>query len=430
MKSKGINLKILLLAYHVSPYRGSECSVAWNHITQMAKKHQVTVLYGSSGEHMGDDDDMIKFHQTQKLENVEWHRIPPSALANGLNSLNKKGYLTYSFYLAYRIWHQNVHDYCKQELDVEGFDIIHYLNPIGYREPGYLWKLGLPYIWGPIAGANSIDSRLLAVLPKSGQFKLLLRKTLNWFQLRCSSRLKKAFKKTNLLLTATTENQKVFHTLHGVKSTYLPENGTIGEYFGASKSRENSNEINLIWIGSIEARKALKLLIDSFMFIENPQTFKVHVLGNGPLKESLTAYAKEKGLDSVFVWHGHIPRRKVLETIQSADLHVITSVSEGNPTTIWEAMQYGVPTMTLDHCGMHDTVTEKSGIKIKLEAYPEVVKNFGEALDNISKKPSILAELSVGVEQCFYKYHWDNRISFFDEAYKKTIENWKNSQVK
>lgn len=422
-------MKILLLAYAVSPYRGSEFAVAWNHITQMAKNHQITVLYGTSGNHLGDDEDMLKFHQTQKLDNVEWHRVKPSALSDWLNSLNKKGYFTYSFYIAYRAWHKDVYKYCDRMLNIEHFDIIHFQSPIGYREPGYLWKLGRPYVWGPIGGANSLDSRLLAVLPNSGQLKLLVRKYLNWFQLRASCRLKKAIKATNLLLTATTENQETFQRLHGAQSIYIPENGTIGEYLGESKSKENRKVINLIWIGRIDAPKALKLLIDAFTYVENPQTFKVHVLGKGPLIESLISYTQEKGLGSVFVWHGHLPREKVLEKMQHADLHVITSVSEANTTVIWEAMQNGVPTMSLDHCGMRDIITNNSGIKIKLADYPEVVKKFGSSLNNISKNPVILSDLIPGVKKCFYKHHWDNRVSFFDEVYKKTIQNWEESNA-
>lgn len=427
---KRFDLNILILAYAVSPYRGSEYAVAWNYITQMAKNHQITVLYGTSGEHIGDDEDMVKFHQTKKLDNVEWHRVKPGGVADRLNYLNKNGYFTYSFYMAYRAWQKDVYRYANLELNISGFDLIHFLNPIGYREPGYLWKLGRPYIWGPIAGANSIDTRLLAVLPKSGRFKLLLRKYLNWFQLRYSYRLIQAFSATNLLLTATSENQDVFQTLHGVQSTYIPENGTIGEYLGESKPKDASNIINLIWIGTIEARKALKLLIDAFTYVENPQAFKVHVLGKGPLQESLIAETLEKGLESVFVWHGHLPRKKVLETMQNADLHVITSVSEGNPTTIWEAMQNGVPTMSLDHCGMRDIITDSSGIKIKLGNYPDVVKEFGTILNNISKNPVLLSELIPGVKQCFYKHHWENRVKFFNEAYNKTIQNWEESKIK
>ncbi|MEZ9368105.1 glycosyltransferase family 4 protein [Shewanella sp. 10N.286.51.B2] len=419
-------MKILLLTYAVSPYRGSEYSVAWNHITQIAKNHQVTVLYGTSGAHIGDDDDMRDFHKRRKIDNVEWHRVLPSNLTNSFNFFNKKGYFTYSFYVAYRRWHKDVYDYCKSNINVDDFDVVHFQSPIGYREPGYLWKLGLPYLWGPIGGANSLDSRLLSALPKSGKVKLLIRKVLNLFQLRYSFRLKKALKATDLLLTATTENQDVFETIHGVKSVYLPENGTIGEYLGEIKHRECTDKVNLIWIGSIDARKALRLLIDSFEYIDDPHVFTVHVLGNGPLKDDLTAYAEERGLGSVFVWHGHISRKQVLETIQNADLHVITSVSEANTTVIWESIQNGVPTMSLDHCGMRDIISENSGIKVKLADYPKLVESFGRALDNISKDKRILTELVPGVKESFYKYHWDKRVVLFDDLYEKAIKNWQS----
>jgi glycosyltransferase involved in cell wall biosynthesis len=394
----------------------------------MSKKHRITVLYGSSGDHMGDDDDLKKFTLINELVNVEWHRVEPSLLAKLLNSANKKGFLTYSFYLAYRVWHKDVYNYCKQALDIESYDLIHYLNPIGYREPGLLWKLDRPYVWGPIGGATSIDLRLLSALPKSGQFKLLLRKFINEVQLRYSARVKKAVNASDFLMAATTDNQKILQTRYGVQSTYIPENGTVGEYLGESKSKVNNNVINLIWIGTIEARKALRLLIDSFTYVEKHQAFKVHVLGNGPLKEPLIDYAKEKGLASVFVWHGHIPRTKVLETIQSADLHVITSVSEGNPTTIWEAMQYGVPTMTLEHCGMKDTISNTSGIKIKIGEYNAMIKDFGRELNKISTNPDILLSLRDGVKRDFYKYNWENRVNFFDDVYKSASENWKNNK--
>ena len=44
---------ILVLAYMLSPYKGSEFSVAWNYVTEMSKDNNLTVLYGISGKHMG-----------------------------------------------------------------------------------------------------------------------------------------------------------------------------------------------------------------------------------------------------------------------------------------------------------------------------------------------------------------------------------------
>lgn len=421
-------MKILLLAYHVSPYRGSECSVAWNHITNIAQVHDVTVIYGSSGDHMGDDDDLIKFNEKDRIENVDWRRVKPSYVANLLNTLNRKGIFTYSFYFAYERWHKEVLDYCKRELDLEFFDVIHYLNPIGYREPGYLWQLGRPYVWGPIGGASSIDPRLLSVLPTSGKFKLLFRKYVNWFQLRYSLRLRKALKKTNYLLTATSENKDVFEDIHNASSRYLPENGTKGIFKGKVKLIKSDDVLNLIWIGRLEAGKALKLLFDSFKHVHVPKKFALHIIGKGPLDESLKLYARELGLDSIITWHGHISREEVFQLFESADLHLITSVSEGNPTTIWEAMQYGVPTISLDHCGMHDTLTGDSGIKVEIDSYPIVVKNYGRALNDIAENPELLKDLQRGVKTKFYDHHWDKRVDIFNEVYRKAILDWINKE--
>ena len=52
----------------------------------------------------------------------------------------------------------------KNIIENENFDLIHNLNPIGYREPGYLWKLNLPYIWGPIGGIPNRPSQLFTDL--------------------------------------------------------------------------------------------------------------------------------------------------------------------------------------------------------------------------------------------------------------------------
>ena len=49
---------ILVLAYAISPSKGSEYAVAWNYVTAMSRYHRLTVLYGTSGEHMGDTVEM------------------------------------------------------------------------------------------------------------------------------------------------------------------------------------------------------------------------------------------------------------------------------------------------------------------------------------------------------------------------------------
>ena len=59
------NKKILVLAYAISPTRGSEYSVAWNYVQEMSKDNKLTVLYGASGDYMGDCEEMENYVNQQ-----------------------------------------------------------------------------------------------------------------------------------------------------------------------------------------------------------------------------------------------------------------------------------------------------------------------------------------------------------------------------
>ncbi len=413
---------ILVLAYVVSPYRGSEYSVAWNFVTQMAKECDLTILYGASGAHMGDVKELEEYLSKHRVPNVEFIPVLPGSFANLLNMANRRGLLTYSFYFAYRLWHKRVYEVAREITKNKSFDLIHYLGPIGYREPGYLWKIDLPYVWGPIGGANNVPMALLPSLPFLGKAKLLFRASVNWIQLRFNRRLKSALNRTDVLLTATTENQEIFRRLHGKNSLYIPENGVVESYpINSSKFEGINSTIQLIWIGAIEPRKALPILIESLANCNNPSRFIVHVVGSGPLQSAMINRVEKAGLKSSFIWHGQVSRDEVKSLLSISHLHVVTSVSEGNPTTIWEAMSCGVPTMTIDHCGMHDTVKESAGIKVPLTDYSEVIKKFTQSLNDIDKKPDTLIRMAKEVSEGIDEFSWKHRVRFFLEQYDVAI---------
>ncbi len=76
--------KILLIAYPVSPTRGSEYSVAWNYINEMSMDNDLVVLYGSSGNHMGDFKEMEDWLMINSIPNVKFIPVHPSRLTLNL----------------------------------------------------------------------------------------------------------------------------------------------------------------------------------------------------------------------------------------------------------------------------------------------------------------------------------------------------------
>jgi glycosyltransferase involved in cell wall biosynthesis len=421
--------RVLLLAYLISPVRGSESSVAWNFVTEMSAHCDLTVLFGAAGPHMGDFEEIETFVAQHRLPHVQFVPVAPSSLARLLNAANRRGKLVYTFYLAYRLWHCEVYRTARQLMQQQAFDLVHYLGPIGYREPGYLWQLDLPYVWGPIGGAPNVSAHLVPALPLAGKAKLLFRAAVNWYQLRFSLRVRRALSRADVLMTATTENQQIFERVLHRPSLYLPENGIVGPLTLDRTKFADLDRLQLIWIGSIEARKALKLLVAALGRCRHAERFTVNVVGDGPLRASLQREAQALGVSASFVWHSQVPRDRVRQLLMGSHLHVVTSVSEGNPTTIWEAMACGVPTMSLDHCGMRDTVLPEAGIKIPVTNVEGIIERMAAELDGLAAQPAQLEAMAEQVLVDAPRFHWARRPAFFLARYAEALRRHGNSAL-
>ena len=392
---------ILVLAYAISPSKGSEYAVAWNYVTAMSRYHRLTVLYGTSGEHMGDTVEMERYIREHPVPNVTFVAVAPSRTAERLNALNKRGIFVYSFYLAYRQWHKSVYRAARELVRKKHFDLIHYVGPIGYREPGYLWKLDLPYVWGPIGGTRNPSFRLLgAVSTFPGLCKLLFRTVANVLQLHFGRRIRLALRRTDVLLTATTENRDNIRRVHRIDSIWLPENGVAGAVVPPDANKFTADTLHFIWIGRIDNNKALIVLLDALQLVDTDSPVVVHVVGDGPLRPRMERYAGRRGVGHLIRWHGKVSRTEVFELLRRSHLHIISSLSEGNPTTIWEAMSCGVPTMSLDHCGMHDVICDRCGIRIPIRSYAQVVRDMGAQMQRLIRTSQDIVRRCAGVHPC------------------------------
>lgn len=410
--------KLLVMAYAVSPYRGSEYSVAWNYVMHMSKDNDLTVIYGMSDNHMGETNTMENYLKEHRIANVEFVAVKPNRLASLLNWPNRHDILVYTFYYAFAVWQRQAYKVARALLEEKKFDLIHFVGPIGYREPGYLWKLDLPYVWGPVGGANNVPWQLMKHMPLTGKIKSAFRNIANTIQLHTMRRLRKALKSTDVLMTATSENQRKFKGIYNKDSICLPENCITGSISLDEAKFENPSKYNIMVIGRLDANKSVGTLLEALTKVSRRDMLHVDIVGDGPLRGRLQHYASRHGLEGLMTWHGQLPRQQAVQLFNSAHLHVITSVSEGNPTTIWEAMSYGVPTLSFDHCGMHDTLCGRCGIRVPIaKHYEKCVDALARAIDDLLEHPARFRQLAEGTIQCAKRYTWDEREKFLNSLY-------------
>ena len=418
-------MRILVFAFQLNPHKGSECAVAWDYITEMSKSHELHVIYGAcEGFHdIGNTKYVEDYTLNHKYKNIIFIPFKPSFRTKNwqYNAIE-----TYLFYREYTRYHKEVYSFARNYIKEYNIDIIHYLGPIGYHEPGYMWNLNIPYIWGPIGGFSNIKFKLLpATFSITGGLNLVVKSMLNLIQSFTSIRLRKALNQSAFVIASTTEARKRIRCLcPSANVSYLPEN-CIKELFPLNEDKFSNSIIRLIWIGRTDSQKGLPILLDALSLLKLKivnMPIHVDIIGMGPLQTKMIDYAKKKNIDDCVVWHGQIDRTKVYELMNDAHINVITSLNEANTTVIWEAMSLGVPTIALDHCGMHDTVSSRNGIKIPVKSYKLTVRTLAEEIENLIFNPKILEDLAHGVLELRDNYTWDKRALKFEEVYREALD--------
>lgn len=410
----------MLMAYQISPTKGSEYSVGWNVAVQLAKSHKVYLLCGASGDYMGDTTEIEEYLRKSPVTNLRLVPVKPPKLAVFVNWFNKRGFSPI-FYVAFRIWHLEAYRVASRIVAREKIDVVHQLGPIGFREPGYLWKLDLPFVWGPIGGAVFVNPVLCENLPIIDRFFFFLKGHINKLQLKYGMRIRTAAKRSVGLFFCSTENAVAFTRYLGVSGQIIPEQGTFSIAELESDLEKTLSSVRLVWAGRIARQKNLAFLFHTLKDLDSSTTWQLDLLGEGPQRKSLEKLSNVLGIAGKIIWHGKKTRMETMRIMSASDVHVMTSLFEGNPAVLFEAMSLGIPTISLDVGGMHDVLSNANGILIPVTTYAETSSSYVRALNDLIYNSSKRAAIARRTKATALTHSWEKKIEKFDRIYDGAI---------
>jgi len=136
---------------------------------------------------------------------------------------------------------------------------------------------------------------------------------------------------------------------------------------------ELSNRKNVVLtVGRIEQQKNLKLLIDS----SKEFNFKLDIIGDGSLKPSLVEYAKENHNINFL---GVFSNKQLIEKYKHYKIYATTSLFEGNPKSLLEAMSSGCVVVGPNNSNVNEII--KHGWNGILHQYDK--REIGNAVTDI-----------------------------------------------
>ncbi|MDR0994905.1 MAG: glycosyltransferase [Tannerella sp.] len=413
-------MKVLVNCYACGPHEGSEAGMGWNFVRVLARIADLYVITES------------KFRPAIE----QYYKAHPEEPAPAcFYYIRKSRYIPLackvwppSYYWLYRRWQKKAYRLaCGLEAKTH-FDLVHQLNMVGYREPGYLWKLNIPFVWGPVGGFQIIPWRMLPSLGLYGCAFHAVRNLMNLFQMRTSRRVKAAMHKACGLMASTQGNLGTMERLYHKENVLLcPEVGLEETTLGFVRSRIPGAKLKLCWSGVHVPRKALNLLLEALRGGDLMEKTELHVLGQGRETAHWKELARRYGLTNV-VWHAWLARDEALCIMQDCDLFCITSLSDETSTVLLEALSLGLPVIAPDLCGFTNVVDETCGLKIPVRTHGQFVHDYRQAIEAFLHDEPRRRLLAEGASRHAADFKWADKAQWVASLYQGILISARKSK--
>jgi len=324
-------------------------------------------------------------------------------------------------YYLYNRWHRRAFRVAKELHRTIQFDLTHQVNFCGFREPGYLHQLDVPFVWGPLGGTQNFPLQFLSETSLIDGMYEFFRGLLNTYDLRISARVRRAACKASVVLSANTTCQRDLKAALGCETTVHLETG-LREIPGRTKPHRKQGEpLNILWAGRLKAWKAFPLLMQSLEGLPPDVDYRVRVLGYGVCKSRWMKQAKKLGIADHIEWVGWPPYAESLVHYRWADVFAFTSLRDTSGTGLLEALSFGVPIVGLNHQGAADIITSNSGMMIDPTSKASICRGFTHALETLYRDPDHLEVLSKGALTRAESYHWDRLGESMAAVYARVV---------
>lgn len=409
---------ILINAYACSPNMGSEPGMAWNWCVNLAKHCELHII--TEGEFRDRIEVVLPTLPQGKNMNFYYNPVSEEIRRMCWNQGD------WRFYKHYRDWQWKTYLMAKEIIQQHSIDVVHQLNMIGFREPGYLWKIGnKPFVWGPIGGLKQFPDAYLQNAGLKMRLFNKLKNRINIFQVKHDKRVNMAFRKADLLISSIPDSYKAIKIYKRLESVIIPETGCFTDKirtFGSDKIKHTG--FNLLWVGKFDFRKQLEIALRTVAALKHRPDIKLIICGTGTEQQIL--YYKnlsgDLGIDQQIEWKGGLANQKVLVEMANADLFFFTSVSEDTSTVVLEAVSCNLPVLCFDTCGMGYVINDKVGIKISLSNPKQSVTDFAKKIDYLYIHRDYLQSLSEGCKERQQELSWENKALQVVSLYNQIIQ--------
>ncbi len=264
-----------------------------------------------------------------------------------------------------RVYRHIISEIASRKLKID-FIHAHFLFPTGYLSAMIKEKLGIPLV------VSGHGSDVYSLPFKNRKFL---------------SAIKWTIKKADHIITPSERNRKILEKVLGAMServSVIP-NGYDADVFFPMDKKEVRKKLGLnpekkiiVSVGNLIPVKGYDILIEAMAHVrKKTRDVQCVIVGDGGMRKTLEEKIRKLSLKDDVILTGNIPHEEIPMWINASDIFVISSLDEGNPTVMFEALGCGKPVIATSVGGIPEIIRDKDvGILVP----PKNLRALSEAI--------------------------------------------------
>ncbi len=396
-------MRILLSAYACEPGKGSEPAVGWHWGLELARLgHTVWVLTRANNQPV--IEAALAGQPPASCPRFLYYDLPAWA------RWWKKG--RRGVHLYYLLWQWGAYRLARKVHARTRFHLVHHVTFVSVHQPSFMGNLGIPFVFGPVAGGETAPWRLRLGYGVRGWIIDGLRDLSNLL-IRIDPLMRRTFRQARLIFVTSEQTRACLPRRHWVKTRVQLAIGSAGAAVPTSSDTSpvqvRGSGLRLLYVGHFLYLKGMHLGLPAFAgLLESHPDARLTLVGDGPEERRWRTLAAAMGVDRNIEWLPWLPQDDLLKIYARHDVLLFPSLRDSGGMVVLEALSHGLPVVCLDLGGPGVIVDETCGRVVSTpgKASAAVVSGLAEALTALADDPAVMTRLSRGTGARARRFDW------------------------
>ncbi len=406
-----MNARVLMIAYACDPKGTGEHWLGWGWAEQAARNYRVELITTPKAR--------AAVEERSRAAGITPHFVD---VPGWLRPVAEWGWASWARKLA---WQKRVTRLAARLHQEKQFSLVHQTTFHTFRVPFLAAGLGIPSVWGPIAGGERVPPGFERYLGRA-RWAEAGRDLANRFCLRTPS-VQRSLRQASVLYVSNRTTLDFLPAACRARCQIVAPNALreADEQLPPLPDRPASGKapvFKLIYAGNCVARRGIPIALEALREAKMTN-YEFTIAGSGPALEDWKGRARALDLEATVKFLGQVPHARLSELYAAADVLAFPALRDSGGSALLEAMARYLPVVCLDWGGPGEMVDAQSGMKIPVGSPAQTVHAFASALRQLQHDAALRATLARAArKRAEAQFRWQAKRELLEATYRRLLQ--------